>query len=217
MNARRHIGVVAAGVAIALVLGLTSGATASNAYAGGPRPATVTADHDGLTGSITTRLNERLDRFRDRLDLMLVKAAVSPYRSTKLATRAGWGLVPGLDNCFEMPGVGGMGIHYINTDLLDLDLNPLRPEALVYEPQPNGRLRLGAVEYIVPQAPWDAAHPGEVPVIHGLQSQDMPLHLNAALGVYVLHAWIFTRNPAGTFADWNPDVSCPPGTAMPHS
>ncbi|MDT8305926.1 MAG: hypothetical protein RRC07_08325 [Anaerolineae bacterium] len=35
------------------------------------------------------------------------------------------------------------------------------------------------------------------------------LHLNEALGVYVLHAWIWLGNPAGVFADWNPNVSCP--------
>jgi hypothetical protein len=34
------------------------------------------------------------------------------------------------------------------------------------------------------------------------------LHLNAGLGVYVLHAWIFMNNPAGIFEDWNPDVTC---------
>lgn len=149
--------------------------------------------------------------------LAKVKGAVARYHDTDAAVAAQWGLVPGLDSCFELPGTGGMGIHYINTNLLDLNLDPTQPEALVYQQMPDGSLHLGAVEYIVPQAPWDAAHPGELPVIHGLTSEDMSLHLNAALGVYVLHAWIFTKNPAGTFADWNPDVSCLPGTGMTHS
>lgn len=148
-------------------------------------------------------------------DLAKVRGAVARYHTTGAAEAAQYGLVAGLDSCFDMPGTGGMGIHYINTGLLDLNLDPTQPEALVYQQKPDGSLHLGAVEYIVPQAPWDAAHPGELPVIHGLAPQDMPLHLNAALGVYVLHAWIFTQNPAGTFADWNPDVSCLPGTAAP--
>jgi hypothetical protein len=35
------------------------------------------------------------------------------------------------------------------------------------------------------------------------------LHLNPALGVYILHAWIWRYNPSGIFQDWNPMVSCP--------
>ncbi len=27
---------------------------------------------------------------------------------------------------------------------------------------------------------------------------------------YELHAWIWKRNPSGTFSDWNPRVSCSP-------
>ena len=26
---------------------------------------------------------------------------------------------------------------------------------------------------------------------------------------YIAHAWIWKHNPAGMFADWNPEVSCP--------
>lgn len=141
--------------------------------------------------------------------LAKVKAAVAKYHNINAAKTDGWQLVPGLDACFELPGVGGQGIHYINTALLDTTLDPLKPEALVYQPKPNGKLNLGAVEYIVPKAAWEAAGNTGVPVLHGLQPQDMPLHLNTELGVYVLHAWIFKKNPAGTFADWNPDVSCP--------
>jgi hypothetical protein len=148
--------------------------------------------------------------------LAQVRAAVARYHTTDAAMAAQYGLVPGLDNCFELPGTGGMGFHYINTNLLDLTLNAEQPEALVYQQMPNGTLHLGAVEYIVPAAPWDAAHPGQLPTITGLGPQPMHLHLNAALGVYVLHAWLFTKNTDGTFADWNPDVSCLPGTGMTH-
>jgi hypothetical protein len=151
-------------------------------------------------------------------DLAGVKAAVARYHTTAAAERADYVLVPGLDNCFELPGTGGMGIHYINTGLLDTTLDPAQPEALVYQQKKDGSLHLGAVEYIVPQAAWDPTHPAdasgnrELPVIHGLQPEDMTLHLNAGLQVYVLHAWIFDKNSAGTFEDWNPAVSCLPGT-----
>jgi hypothetical protein len=73
----------------------------------------------------------------------------------------------------------------------------------VYTPEANGKLKLGAVEYIVPAEPWDAAGHTEPPML-----LDKHFHLNEALGVYVLHAWLWRNNPAGTFEDWNPKVSC---------
>src|SRR5581483_4192664 len=88
-----------------------------------------------------------------------LKASVGKFHNPDTAFDAGWQPQPGLDQCFELPGTGGMGIHYINTGLMDLTLDPTQPEAIVYQQDPNGRLHLGAVEYIVPQAPWDAAHP----------------------------------------------------------
>lgn len=137
--------------------------------------------------------------------LNLLRANVDAFKNPDAAKNAGWHLVYGLDNCFEYPGVGGMGIHYINTDMLDTSVDPLTPEAMVYQTGANGNLTLGAVEWIVPAAKWDAeAHGGLLPEVLGHQ-----FHLNQALGVYVLHAWIFTDNPAGMFNDWNPNVSCP--------
>ena len=81
----------------------------------------------------------------------------------------------------------------------------LRPEALVYEPGPNGQLRLVAVEWIVPVAAWEAAGNTEPPSVLG---QKMHV-LNPALGWYVLHAWVWKYNPSGVFEDWNPNVVCP--------
>ena len=62
---------------------------------------------------------------------------------------------------------------------------------------------LGAVEYIVPAAEWDATGNTEPPSVLG-----QSFHLNSDLGVYILHAWIFRHNSAGIFEDWNPNVSC---------
>ena len=139
-----------------------------------------------------------------RTGLNRVRLATVKYLSVRRAQADGYDLVPGLDYCFDNPGVGGMGYHYINTAILDTSLDPLHPEAMVYGSARGGRLRLGAVEYIVPADAWAAegnTHPPEILGRH--------LHLNEALGVYVLHAWIWKANPAGVFEDWNPRVSCP--------
>jgi hypothetical protein len=133
-----------------------------------------------------------------------VRAATAKFHRVEAAQAAGWDLVPGLDHCFENPGTGAMGYHYINTALLDTRLDPLQPEAMVYAPGLNGQLKLAAVEYIVPAEAWAAEGHSELPVLHGRS-----FHLNEALGVYVLHAWIWNNNPAGMFEDWNPKVNCP--------
>lgn len=137
-------------------------------------------------------------------DLAIVRKATANFQQVQAAQAAGYDLVEKLDHCFNKPGVGGMGYHYINTASLDLTVDALRPEAMVYAPQANGQLKLGAVEYIVPASEWDAAGHTQPPAVLGHH-----LHLNKDLGVYVLHAWIWQHNPAGTFEDWNPTVSCP--------
>jgi hypothetical protein len=137
-------------------------------------------------------------------DLGKVRGATIQFRDIEAAQAAGYGLIPGLDHCFEKPGTGAMGYHYIDALRLDLTVELLRPEAMVYAPEKDGELKLAAVEYIVPAKPWDDAGNPLPPTLMGES-----FHLNEALGVYVLHAWIFKNNETGIFKDWNPDVSCP--------
>jgi hypothetical protein len=89
-----------------------------------------------------------------------------------------------------------MGEHYADPNTFsDGVLDPLNPEALVYAHERNGRLRLVAVE-------WVSTTPGEV--------MDIPLHFNSAVGLWVLHAWIWSHNPDGMFQDMNPRIGdCP--------
>ena len=95
-----------------------------------------------------------------------------------------------------------MGYHFANFDiLLDGVVDPLLPEALLYEPRKNGQLRLVAVEYVIPGAflPPTAAPP----VLFGQEFQ-----YNEGDQVWALHVWIWRHNPNGMFAGWNPRVSC---------
>ena len=91
-----------------------------------------------------------------RNDLAKVRSATEQFRKIEAVKAAGYSLVSGLDHCFDNPGVGGMGYHYIDTASLNTTLDPLKPEAIVYAPMKNGELQLAAVEYIVPAEPWDA-------------------------------------------------------------
>lgn len=137
-------------------------------------------------------------------ELDALRRATIGFAHPEGAMTAGYEWVPGLDHCFDNPGVGGMGYHLIKTSSLDLSLSELEPEAIVYVPLPDGKLKMGAVEYIVPAEAWEAAGNSEPPMVLGRS-----LHLNPALGVYVLHAWIWRSNPNGLFEDWNPRVTCP--------
>lgn len=139
----------------------------------------------------------------DKSELLAARDATKPYRSTAAAQAAGYDLVPGLDHCFDNPGVGAMGYHYIDVAALDLTLEPTHPEAIVYAPLPNGRLKLAALEYIVPIDAWEATGATQPPMLF-----DQHLHRNEALGIYALHVWMWMPNPNGAFADWNPNVTC---------
>jgi hypothetical protein len=94
---------------------------------------------------------------------------------------------------------GGMGYHYVNTALLDGQVSIASPEAVLYEPGPNGQLRLVALEYVIPKSAWTQSDP---PVLLGQQ-----FTLNV-FDLWALHVWVWKRNPSGMFADWNPDVNC---------
>src|SRR5512139_3073132 len=139
-------------------------------------------------------------------DIASIRAATSDFHHPETAQAQGWDLRPGLDNCFDKPGTGGMGFHLINLqELGKLTEDPLRPEALVYAPGPNGQLQLVGVEYVVPAALWDAAGNTEPPSLLG-----QTFNLDTDLGVYELHAWIYKPNPLGLFKDFNPSVAlCP--------
>ena len=153
-----------------------------------------------LMSVIAVRPAQAQDGGRAALDQ--VRDATEAYHQVSAAQAAGYSLVPGLDYCFDNPGVGGMGYHYINVALLDNSIDPLKPEAMVYAPLSNGKLALGAVEYIVPAAGWDAVH-STPPTLFG-----HVFALEEALGVYELHAWIWKNNPLGVFFEWNPKVTC---------
>ncbi len=133
-------------------------------------------------------------------DLAQVRAATAQFQRSEAAGAAGYVNVN--DECVAHPELGAMGFHFVNFGLVDLELDALQPEILVYAPSPSGNLKLVAVEYAVPIEPWDANN-SNPPMVLGQH-----LHANPILGLYVLHAWIWQNNPAGIFEDWNPSVSC---------
>jgi hypothetical protein len=138
-------------------------------------------------------------------EIAAVRKATAKYHRIKEAIEDGYAPFGG---CFSDPMLGGMGYHYANAELMaDPAVDPLRPELLVYESRRNGKLRLVAVEYLTFQAAWHAAGNVVPPSLFA-----HTFHVNATLldePFYLLHAWVWRRNPRGMFFDWNPRVGCP--------
>lgn len=146
-------------------------------------------------------------------DLALVRRATAQFHRVDAALQAGYelGYVNGagvriITGCVAHPTAGAMGYHYFNKALIDdLVVDPLRPEGLVYAPSANGQLKLVAVEYVVPGLASNPPGPAAAPTVF-----DQPMHiLVPAVGFHTLHAWIWSTNPSGMFAHWNPEVTCP--------
>jgi hypothetical protein len=138
--------------------------------------------------------------------LEIVRHATERFRDVEEARRAGYRATGECTASRE----GGMGVHYANAKLAaDGRLSIRRPEILVYEPR-GERLRLVAVEYFRPDADGRLDTDDDRPYLFGRpfdgpmegHEPGMPVH-------YDLHAWVWKRNPAGTFAQWNPRVECP--------
>ena len=167
------------------------------------------------TSSIAQAHGDDADDRGNKQQLAQLRKATAPYRRISNAfadgytafaippsvggtSTAGLGL-PGDPTCFDDPA-GGMGVHYVKD--IDAIVDPIDPEALVYEVGEHGRLNLVGVEYIVPETLVD---PNNIPMLFGEM-----FHHHPYLPVFILHAWVWKHNPSGLFADWNPRVgACP--------
>lgn len=157
-------------------------------------PSTPAAPHAGHTM-----------RTEDRVAAMRSSAG---FQDVAVAEEAGYASSIEKLGCFQSPAQGGMGVHYINEDLLDATVDITKPEALVYELDASGRVAgLVAHEYIVPVDAWTSSKP---PKLFG-----MDFHRHPTLPLWVLHTWLWKDNPAGIFEDWNPAARlCPAGVPI---
>lgn len=162
-------------------------------------------------------INARVDPSRStNRQVHAARAATRGFQTPGRATGAGYALLRDKAGiaCIAMPGMGGMGVHYVKGDLVDSAVHLRQPEALVYRFARNGHLRLAALEYVVLQKDWVAARGAAAarPRLFGHRFDLTPAGNRFGLpAFYSLHAWVWKRNPAGRFAMFNPRVHCPPG------
>jgi hypothetical protein len=126
-----------------------------------------------------------------------VRNANDRFKDVAIAVKEGYAPIP----CASGIDGGAMGIHYVNGDLIkDEKVEIGKPEAVMYEPGADGKMKLVAVEYITTKGPANLG--GQLfsftnaPNRYGLPA------------FYELHVWAWKDNPKGAFADMNPKVSC---------
>lgn len=130
--------------------------------------------------------------------LKSVRAATAKFHSTNQAIMAGY---EADEHCVSVPGLGGMGYHWVNPLLVDPVFDPLKPEAVLYATGPGGNLRPIALEYIV-------INTGQPAPMFGGQLFDVG-GTPVPVPHWSLHVWLYENNPSGMFAPFNPNVSCP--------
>lgn len=128
-----------------------------------------------------------------------VRTATAPFQ--KLAAAVAAGYAPTVENCLADPAHGAMGYHHINRDYVDKTLEVEHPEILLYERLADGSYALNGVEYIVPYRVWPAD--SVPPRIMGRE-----LQRSDDLKLWYMHMWVWKRNTAGLFANWNPAAAC---------
>jgi hypothetical protein len=152
---------------------------------------THAAVHDGAqTGALVKVVREVTERFRD----------------VRVAEAEGYALQFG---CVSGGEYGAMGLHYVNFPLvLDGALDPARPEIVIYEPLPNGRLRLIGADYLVLANDWHAKNPAPPELMGQLLHLFESPNRFGLPDFYTLHVWAWKENPTGTFSNWHAKVSC---------
>lgn len=121
--------------------------------------------------------------------------------------------------CVAVPGVGAMGVHYINPGRMDLNNDVTQPEVLLYSRQSDGSMRLIGLEYVAPvisngglwfnpNTPPPAIDNPAPSLFSRAFDGPMPGHEPGDPWHYDLHVWLWRDNPLGLFFPFNPKVSC---------
>ena len=139
---------------------------------------------------------------------LVVAVREATERFKNVATAEAEGYLPQF-GCVSGSDFGAMGMHYVNMSLVtDGELDPSKPEIVIYEPIGNGKLKLIGADFLVLADQWNATH-SSPPELGG-----QLLHLFEApnrFGLpafYTLHVWAWKESPTGMFVNWHANVSC---------
>ncbi len=136
----------------------------------------------------------------------VVKESTARFHDVAVAEAEGYHLLFG---CVSGPDSGAMGLHYVNLPLVgDGELDPTKPEIVIYEPTSNGKPKLVGADFLVFADAWDKKGVG-TPQLMGqlLHLFESPNRFGLP-AFYTLHVWAWKENPTGMFVNWHSKISC---------
>lgn len=140
--------------------------------------------------------------------LKAVRESTAKYADVSAAEADGYALLFG---CVSGPDSGAMGLHFVNLSLVASGVvDAAHPQIVIYEPTPDGKLKLTGADFLVIAADWDKAHPNQgAPQLMGQLFHYFEYPNRFGLpAFYTLHVWAWKENPNGAFVNWHPNVSC---------
>ena len=178
-----------------VVLGLV--ASTSQLQAQSPQGNALTMHHEMVSSQNTSQAGALIS---------VVRQATARFRDVSVAEAEGYSLQFG---CVSGPDSGAMGLHFVNGAIVASGvLDATRPQIVIYEPQPDGHLKLIGADYLLIASAWDASHSGPPELMGQLfQYFEAPNRFGLP-AFYTLHVWAWKDNPNGAFVNWHPHVSC---------
>jgi hypothetical protein len=138
--------------------------------------------------------------------IKIVRESTERFKDVSVAEAEGYALQFG---CVSGPDSGAMGLHYVNGDLVNRGvLDPTHPQIVIYEPTPNGGLRLIGADFLLLADAWDKKKQGQPELMGQLfHYWEYPNRFGLP-AFYTLHVWAWKDNPNGAFVNWHPKVNC---------
>jgi hypothetical protein len=138
--------------------------------------------------------------------IKIVRESTERFKDVSVAEAEGYALQFG---CVSGPDSGAMGLHYVNGALVNSGaLDPTRPQIVIYEPTPNGGLRLIGADFLLLADAWDKKKQGPPELMGQLfHYWEYPNRFGLP-AFYTLHVWAWKDNPNGAFVNWHPKVNC---------
>ena len=160
-------------------------------------PAMAQHSHEGQSDSTEAQRNALIK---------IVRQATERFKDVSVAEKEGYTLQFG---CVSGPDSGAMGLHYVNGDIVASGvLDPTRPQIVIYEPTPDGKLKLIGADFLLFAAAWDAKNPGPPQLMGQLFHYFESPNRFGLPAFYTLHVWAWKDNPNGAFVNRHPNVNC---------
>ena len=171
----------------------------------GPSRVTAQPTHSHMSAMQQNQMSKEQQSQSNAL-MKIVRDSTERFKDVSAAMAEGYALQFG---CVSGSDSGAMGLHYVNANLVGSGvLDPTRPQIVIYEPMPDGSLKLIGADYLVIADEWNKTHSGPPELMGQLFHYFEAPNRFGLPPFYTLHVWAWKDNPNGAFVNWHPKVSC---------